>query len=252
MPDETQQMNLLPEGEVMPGGEAPVAPPAGLGAEMPMGGEAPVDEGFDIDDLLSQIDSQTAMAGQQEPGVPTQEDSANNFAQALETARQRMADKEAFESQDVDSRRLQHLEGKVNELLTRNSELEREHNRASIHNQINQGIVKELSDMGIDVEGKAAKGINRLITNSVLVAVAQAQAATGSHDVDPSSIQKTVKSYTKVVTGIAKELANRQKAESRLSSSGAQKAPYKLSKPLGQLSDDEFGDVILANLRGMK
>lgn len=251
MANETPEMNLLPEGAQMPGADVPVEAQAAP-ADMPMAEAVPTgDEGFDIDDLLSQIDSATGQSAAPQPQAAPEQDSAQKFAEALELARNRMNEREAFESQDVESKRLSHLEKQVNELLSRNAQLERESNRASIHSTINQGINKELTDLGIDVEGKAAKGIGRLITNSVLVAVAQSQAATGSHHVDPSSIGQTVKQYTKVVTAVAKELANRQQNEERLSSGGARPAPYKLSKPLGELSDEEFGNVILANLRGM-
>jgi len=57
MADETQQMNLLPEGAEMPAGEVPVAPPGGAVPEPGIEEAAPEEEGFDIDSLLSQIDA---------------------------------------------------------------------------------------------------------------------------------------------------------------------------------------------------
>lgn len=211
-------------------------------------GAAPEGE-FDLEALLSDIDQQMATE-QAPPEGPPQE---QRFADALEQARARTIQRENFEAQDQTSQRVSQLEQQIQQIQSRNVALERESTRQSIHNTINEGIKKELTGLGVDVNSKTAKGISRLISNSVLVSVAQAQATSGNATVDPSSIAHTVKSYTKVVKAVAKEMANRQAdAEKRVSSSGAQPAPYKLNKGIGELTEKEFSDVVLANLRGMK
>jgi hypothetical protein len=227
-------------------------------AGMPGGGMADPDMGggdeLDLEAILSEIDEQGPPAEAPAPAAaPTGQASEERFADALESARGRALEREEFQSMDMTSQRVSQLEQQLQQIQNRNMALEQEQNRQGIHNTISEGIKRELIDLGVDIESKTAKGISRLITNSVLVSVAQTQANSGNPHVDPESINQTVRSYTKVVKAVAKEMANRQADSARrVSSSGAQPAPYKLNKGVGEMSEKEFSDVVLANLRGMK
>ena len=84
MANETPEMNLLPEGAQMPGGGMPVeGQPVAADPGMPMGEAAPVapagDEGFDIDDLLSQIDSASGQPAAAAPQAAPEQGSAQKF-----------------------------------------------------------------------------------------------------------------------------------------------------------------------------
>lgn len=220
----------------MPGMPAEGAPP-----EQPMGG--------DLEALLSELDAFGAPAPMETPQRGATSPTTGSVAQAMEELGGG-GDLDALQSMDYTSQRVARLEQQLNDMNSRNSQLERENTRTGIHNTISEGIDTEFTSLGVDKEGKAGKGLARLIANSVLVSVAQNQAVTGNQSVDPRSIRDTVKNWTKVFSLVAKEIAANNVAEQRLTSAGSQPAPYKVNKPLGELSDEEFGNAVLANLRG--
>lgn len=226
---------IPPADAGVPGGGA--APPQG----MPMGG--------DIEALLSELDAFGAPSSGEMPQQSSLSPTTGSVAQAMEELGG-AGDLDAFQSMDYTSQRVARLEQQLNDMNARNAQLERENTRTGIHNTISEGIDKEFATLGVDKEGKAGKGLARLIANSVLVSVAQNQAVTGNQSVDPRSIRDTVKNWTKVFSIVAKEIAANNAAEQRLTSAGSQPAPYKVNKPLGELSDEEFSSAVLANLRG--
>ena len=258
MAHETQQLpteapsltdpSLAPE---LAGGMPPGMPP-GMpmgGPEMGMEGAPPM--GGDLDSLLAELDSVGGAPQAEMPGPPPSAmGSPDAMAQAMEEAAMPSRDDDPFSSIDMTSQRVARLEQQLDGMQQQNAALERENVRQSIHSTISEGIDKEMTTLGIDKEGKAGKGLARLIANSVLVSVAQNQAVSGNQSVDPRTIKSTVKNWTKVFAIVAKEMASRQATETRLTSAGSQPAPYKMNKPLGELSDNEFNEVVLANLRG--
>jgi len=248
MADETQQIPTEAPGLTEPAG------PEGLSLDPGMAG-AGAPAGADLDSLLAELDSfgvpQTEMPASAPQGMMgMQMPSQNPMAQALEEAAATPRDEDPFSSIDMTSQRVANLEAQLNGMQQKNAALERENVRQGIHNTISEGIDKEMTSLGIDKDGKAGKGLARLIANSVLVSVAQNQAVSGNQSVDPRTIKTTVKNWTKVFSIVAKEMASRQASETRLTSAGSQPAPYKVNKPLGELSEDEFSNAVLANLRG--
>lgn len=259
MANDTQQLpteapSLLPDPSAAPelaGGLPPGGVPPGA-AEMGMpgmeGGEAL--PGVDLDSLLAELDSYGAPQAEMPASAPQAPAAADAMAQAMEEAALPSREDDPFGAVDMTSQRVARLEQQLSGMQQKNAALERENERQSIHNTISEGIDKEMTSLGIDKEGKAGKGLVRLIANSVLVSVAQNQAVSGNQSVDPRTIKSTVKNWTKVFAIVAKEMASRQASETRLTSAGSQPAPYKVNKPLGELSENEFNDVVLANLRG--
>ena len=229
----------------MAGGVPPGAvPPGAIPPEAAMGGG-----GSDLDGLLSELDSFGAPAPMEAPQPQAAGPEGASVAQAMEELGGG-EDQGAFNTMDYTSQRVARLEQQLGNMQSRNAQLERENGRTEIHSTITEGIDKEFAALGVDKEGKAGKGLARLISNSVLVSVAQNQAVTGNQSVDPRSIKATVKNWTKVFSIVAKEIASKSAVEGRLTSAGSQPAPYKANKPIGALSDEEFSNAVLANLRG--
>jgi len=216
-----------------------------LGVPSPEG--APAMAGADLDGLLSELDAFGAPPAET-PAPQAASPGPGDLVGAMEEAGGMRDD--AFASMDMTSQRVARLENQLHDMQTQNAQLERENIRTGIHNTIQEGIDREFTSLGVDKDGKAGKGLARLIANSVLVSVAQNQAVTGNQSVDPRSISSTVKNWTKVFSIVAKEIAANNAAEQRLTSAGSQPAPYKVNKPLGELSDEEFSNAVLANLRG--
>ena len=103
---------------------------------------------------------------------------------------------------------------------------------------------------GIDPASKAGKGLSRIVHNATLVSVAQAQAASGSMDVDVATVRKTVQNWANVFNLVASEIAAHTAAKRRLTTKGAPSNPAAPKVDVRNMEDDAFNAAVLSKLRG--
>ncbi len=244
MAEQIQDELALPEGdEVAP--ELPLEDPAMDPAALAGAGQEDLGAGeeFDIDALLGDIDAgmgQSVATPQQAP------DQTQSMVAALRAAREAMEEDERAQMQDGVTQRFQSIESEVNRLRQERDEIAQQQTRDNINMTINVTVGDELSRMDIDPKTGPGKAFARLLANSAMVAVAKEQARQGTQDIDLRSVKRTVSNYGKLLERVSSEMATRQNSKQRRAAAGAARAPVTPSKPVGEMSDDEFDAAVLA------
>jgi hypothetical protein len=222
--------------------------PPEMGGMPPAEGEVP----FDLDSLLGEIDGQ--FAGGVPQGVPEQQfqQQANpdDVARSLRAAREAMARLDEEETMDSTVKRINDVEGELARIKEERNSLRAEAVRESINNTINTTITDEMSRLEIDPTTGPGKAFSRLLANSAMVAVAKEQTRTGNTQVDLRSVQQTVGKYAQLLERIAQEVASRSVSKQRRAASGSARAPITPSKPVGDMSEQDFDAAVFAALRG--
>jgi hypothetical protein len=235
----------LPGEEIAPELPLEEALPPGAGEGLPVE-EGLMPEGgdeFDIEALLSDIDSGMGEAPQAPPPGGSQTDS---MVAALRAAREAMAADEESQMQDGVTQRFQNIEQEVNRLRDERNAISQQQVRDGINMTINVTVGDELSRMEIDPTTGPGKAFARLLANSAMVAVAKEQTRQGKQEIDLRSVKRTVTNYSKLLERVSKEMATRQNSKQRRAAAGAAKAPVTLSKPVGDMTNDEFDAAVLA------
>ena len=248
MADQILDDMAIPGDEVAP--ELPLEEAAIPGMEealsMEQAGGAPEmaspDE-FDIDSLLNDIDSGMGAAP---PPQGQGQDQTQSMVAALRAAREAMEQDEKSQMQDGVTQRFANIEGEVNRLRQERDAIANQQIRDSINMTINSTVGDELSRMTIDPTTGPGKAFARLLANSAMVAVAKEQTRQGKQDIDLRSVKRTVSNYGKLLERVSAEMATRQNSKQRRAAAGAAKAPIAPSKPVGDMSDDEFDAAVLA------
>lgn len=246
MADQLEQEQLQLEAEGVP--EVPMGDPMGdpmgapVGGEMPAGvpmeGEAP---GFDLEALLGEIEASELSAAPQ--GAPAAGPSALD---EFRSAREALAREDEFEQQDQVTKRFSNIEGELTRIKAERDAIVAQKLRDNINTTINATVGDELSRLEIDPNTGPGKAFARLLANSAMVAVAKEQTRMGRQDIDLNSVQRQVKNYAKLLERVSSEVATRQSSKQRRAAAGAPKAPMTPSKPVGDMSDEEFDAAVLA------
>lgn len=242
-----QELPPMPVGGEMPmpGMDAGMPPgmPPGMDAGMPPGADMLGAPNFD--DLLAEIDQ----FGAGEVGVsapPAAPDQSLADAFASMRGMNLTPDTPTTESEQ----RITQLEQQITSMQQNNSRLQQENTKRGITTAISDGISVELKKSGIDPVSKAGKGLSRIVHNATLVSVAQAQAASGSMDVDVATVRKTVQNWAKVFNLVASEIAAHTAAKRRLTTKGAPSNPAAPKADVRNMEDEAFNSAVLSKLRG--
>jgi len=246
MADQLEQEQLQLEAEGAP--ELPMADPmadpmgAPVGGEMPAGvpmeGEAP---GFDLEALLGEIEASEMAAAPQ--GAPAAGPSALD---EFRSAREALAREDEFEQQDQVTKRFHNIEGELTRIKAERDAIVAQKLRDNINTTINATVGDELSRLEIDPTTGPGKAFARLLANSAMVAVAKEQTRMGRQDIDLNSVQRQVKNYAKLLERVSSEVATKQTSKQRRAAAGVAKAPMTPSKPVGDMTDEEFDAAVLA------
>jgi translation initiation factor 2 beta subunit (eIF-2beta)/eIF-5 len=230
------------EPELPMGGD--VAPELPLEAEVPMEGEAPaLDAGapLDIDALLNEIE------GAESPVAPVaQQDTSGDMINAMKRARETLAQEDQYNQQDNVTKRFANIEGEVVRLRQERDRLSAQKIRDEINMTINSTVGDELTRLEVDPTTGPGKAFARLLANSAMVAVAKEQTKQGRQDIDLGSVRSQVKNYGKLLERVSSEMATKANAKQRRAAAGAERAPSTPSKPVGEMTDDEFDAAVLA------
>jgi len=224
----------------LPLGEPEMAPEAAMGA--PMG--APVEGGdaFDLEALLGEIE--TAELPPQAAAQPS--GSPDDILIQMRAAREALAKEEEFESQDQVTKRFGQIEGELQRLKGERDAAFAQKTRDNINNTINSTVGNELSRLEVDPTTGPGKAFARLLANSAMVAVAKEQTRLGRQDIDLNSVSRQVKNYSKLLERVSTEMAAKLSSKQRRATAGAAKVPVSPSKPVGDMSDEEFDAAVLA------
>tara|TARA_R110000824_G_scaffold33864_5_gene108239 strand:+ start:76 stop:819 length:744 start_codon:yes stop_codon:yes gene_type:complete len=218
--------------------EAPVGDMPMEGAGMPMEGEAPMD----LDALLNEIEG----AEMQAPPTQGPPGDANGMMSAMKRAREALAQEEAFEQQDNVTKRFANIESEVVRLRQERDRLSAQKTRDEINMTINNTVGDELTRLEVDPTTGPGKAFARLLANSAMVAVAKEQTKQGRQDIDLGSVRSQVKNYGKLLERVSSEMATKQNQKQRKAAAGAAAMPATPSKPVGDMSEDEFDAAVLA------
>ena len=238
--------------------QEPGAPIEGEAApELPLGDEvAPGETGMpgmpdeslmagaplDIDSLLNEIEGAEAPAPPQEMARGSSQD----MMQAMKRAREALAQEEQFEQQDNVTKRFANIESEVVRLRQERDRLSAQKVRDEINMTINSTVGDELTRLEVDPTTGPGKAFARLLANSAMVAVAKEQTKQGRQDIDLGSVRSQVKNYGKLLERVSSEMATKQNQKQRKAAAGAAAMPATPSKPVGDMSEDEFDAAVLA------
>lgn len=218
--------------------EAPVGDMPIEGAGMPMEGEAPMD----LEALLNEIEGAEAQA----PPAPGPQGDPNAMLAAMKRAREALAQEEAFEQQDNVTKRFANIESEVVRLRQERDRLSAQKTRDEINMTINNTVGDELTRLEVDPTTGPGKAFARLLANSAMVAVAKEQTKQGRQDIDLGSVRSQVKNYGKLLERVSSEMATKLNQKQRKAAAGSAAMPATPSKPVGDMSEDEFDAAVLA------
>ena len=242
MADQLEQevLNLEPEGapDMMPGAPMEGVVPEGVPEGAPGAMEAP---GFDLEALLSEIEQSEVPQM-----APPQEDAGASMVEHMRSARDQMAREEEFEQQDNITKRFGQIEGEIVRIKRERDSILAQKLRDNINTTINTTVGDELSRLEVDPTTGPGKAFARLLANSAMVAVAKEQTRLGRQDIDLNSVRRQVKNYSKLLERVSTEMAAKLSSKQRRAVAGATKAPVSPSKPVGDMSDEEFDAAVLA------
>tara|TARA_R110002012_G_scaffold20451_1_gene72467 strand:- start:8498 stop:9226 length:729 start_codon:yes stop_codon:yes gene_type:complete len=237
MADQLEQEQLELEATGAP--DVAVDPMGGAGAPVaPAAEEAP---GFDLEALLGEIESNEMAAA---PAAPTQ--GGQSALEEFKAAREALAREEEFEQQDVVTKRFSNIEGELQRIKAERDAIVAQKLRDNINTTINATVGDELTRLEIDPTTGPGKAFARLLANSAMVAVAKEQTRMGRQDIDLNSVQRQVKNYAKLLERVSSEVATKQTSKQRRAAAGVAKTPVTPSKPVGDMSDEEFDAAVLA------
>tara|TARA_R110000824_G_scaffold239626_1_gene428280 strand:+ start:9279 stop:10046 length:768 start_codon:yes stop_codon:yes gene_type:complete len=203
------------------------------GAGMPM----------DIEALLNEIEGAEVAPSQ---GAQAAQPGSQSMLQAMKSAREALAQEEAFEQQDNVTKRFANIEQEVVRLRQERDRLSAQKVRDEINMTINSTVGDELSRLDVDPTTGPGKAFARLLANSAMVAVAKEQTKQGRQDIDLGSVRSQVMNYGKLLERVSSEMATKQTQKQRRAAAGAARAPVTPSKPVGDMSDEEFDAAVLA------
>jgi len=230
---------------------APELPPeAAMMGELPLG-DAPAaapEGGFDLDALLAEIEQGEAPPAQEAapPGM-----SPDGMADMIRQAREAVKQSDAAEDQDLLTKRFQGIESELNRIRAERDQLASQKTRDNITSTIDHAVADEMTKLEIDPKSATGRSFLRAVSQNVMVAVAREQARTGRSDIDRSSIMQQVGTYTKLIQGLASELAAKNAAKERRAPAGGQKQPFTPSKAPGEMTDNEFDAAVMAAFKTM-
>ena len=239
--------------DAMSAGAAPEAAPAPApdAGALPVDvapADAPADGGFDLDALLAEIETGEQPPAETEAAGPGF--NANDMADMIRQAKQAVrADEEP--QADILSQRFQQIEGELQRIKAERDQLATQKIRDNITSTIDQAVGDEMSKLEIEPKSALGKAFLRAVSQNVMVAVAREQARTGNMGVDRKSIMQQVGTYTKLLHGMASEMAARNTAKERRAPAGGAKQPFTPSKSPGEMDDNEFDSAVMAAMRAL-